>query len=364
MPAPQPPALPPTSSPAVPAARSEPPARPASAPRAGRSARTALSRLRALPPLLPLRVFLGVTYLYAGLDKLADRHYLATAADPASFASQLRAARRDSPVGALLGPAAHAPTAFALLVAFGETAVGLGVLAGLWGRVAAAGGALISLVLWLTVSFHTHPYYLGNDLAYLAAWVPLVLAGTPQLSLDAALAARATRPGAPPEGRRRAVLLNSAVAALALAGTGLLSGALAARRRGRTAAADPTSGTSADATSPAPTPPSPVAVAPAVAVVAAASVPLGGAVQATDGGNGDPIYVVQPQPGRYAAFSGVCTHAGCTVQPPRGGQFRCPCHSSCFDAATGAVLRGPATTALPAYPVTHEGPDLRVHPRA
>ena len=34
------------------------------------------------------------------------------------------------------------------------------------------------------------PYYLGNDLAYLMAWIPLVLAGTPYLSLDALIARR------------------------------------------------------------------------------------------------------------------------------------------------------------------------------
>lgn len=50
--------------------------------------------------------------------------------------------------------------------------------------------AFLSLSLWLTVSWQTDPYYYGNDLAYLMAWLPLVLAGAPVLSADALLAER------------------------------------------------------------------------------------------------------------------------------------------------------------------------------
>ena len=71
--------------------------------------------------------------------------------------------------------------------------VGLGTLVGLWTRLAALGGALISLSLWLTVSWAADPYYYGNDLPYLMAWIPLVLAGAPVLSVDAALRGRRRR---------------------------------------------------------------------------------------------------------------------------------------------------------------------------
>jgi len=40
------------------------------------------------------------------------------------------------------------------------------------------------------VSWSSDPYYYGNDLAYLMAWLPLVLAGASVFSLDAALRAR------------------------------------------------------------------------------------------------------------------------------------------------------------------------------
>ncbi len=37
------------------------------------------------------------------------------------------------------------------------------------------------------------PYYYGNDLIYLMAWTPLVLAGAPYLSLDSAIRSRRSR---------------------------------------------------------------------------------------------------------------------------------------------------------------------------
>lgn len=289
--------------------------------------------------LVPLRLFLGATFVYAGLDKLADPHYLGGLADPSSFASQTHALVTRSPVGALLEQALKAPTPAGLAMAFGELAVGLGILVGLWGRIAAAGGALISLTLFLTVSWGVHPYYLGNDLVYLMAWLPLMIAGTPQFSLDALIAGRAA---AAVGGRtRRQLLVDGGIATLAVAGAGLLTGAAVARTRPKAAAA-------------------PTAPQSAATTVAAASVPVGGALRTTAAGSGDPVYVLQPKAGEYTAFSGVCSHSGCTVDPPKDGRFVCPCHNSCFDAATGAVLQGPATRALARYGVTRTGDRLQV----
>ncbi|MEW5355413.1 DoxX family protein [Streptomyces sp. 16-176A] len=139
--------------------------------------------------LLPLRVFLGVTFIYAGLDKLTDGTFL-KASGAGSIGDTMRAVRDSSAVPALVDLSLKAPVGFGTAMALGELAVGIGVLIGLLGRLAALGGALISLSLWLTVSWSSTPYYYGNDLAYLMAWLPLVLAGTPLFSVDAALRAR------------------------------------------------------------------------------------------------------------------------------------------------------------------------------
>ena len=60
-------------------------------------------------------------------------------------------------------------------------------------------------------------------------------------------------------------------------------------------------------------------------------------------------------------FSAVCTHQGCLVGGVRDGRIQCPCHGSAFDAATGAVVQGPAEDPLEAeeIEVTDQGEVLR-----
>lgn len=139
--------------------------------------------------LLPLRIFLGVTFVYAGLDKITNSAFLKSGG-AGSIGDTMRAARGSAAIPALIDLALKNPVGFGVAIALGELAVGIGTLLGLFGRLAALGGALISLSLWLTVSWASKPYYYGNDLAYLMAWLPLVLAGTSYFSVDAALRSR------------------------------------------------------------------------------------------------------------------------------------------------------------------------------
>ncbi|MFF4401205.1 DoxX family protein [Streptomyces sp. NPDC001480] len=139
--------------------------------------------------LLPLRVFLGVTFIYAGLNKLTDSAFMKSGG-AGSIGDTMRSVRDSAAIPALVDLALKNPVGFGYGIALGELAVGIGTLIGLLARLAALGGALISLSLWLTISWTSSPYYYGNDLAYLMAWLPLVLAGAPYLSLDAALRAR------------------------------------------------------------------------------------------------------------------------------------------------------------------------------
>ena len=148
--------------------------------------------------LLPQRLFLGVTFAYAGLGKLADRSFFDPAA-PTSIHAQIAAVRDTSPLGPLLRATCQHATTLGVLIALGEIAVGIATLLGVRVRLAAAGGALISLSLLLTVTWATRPYYYGSDIVFLVCWLPLIAFGDGGLlSLDAALARRAARPTGDP----------------------------------------------------------------------------------------------------------------------------------------------------------------------
>ncbi|HUY64171.1 MAG TPA: Rieske 2Fe-2S domain-containing protein [Acidimicrobiales bacterium] len=143
--------------------------------------------------LLPLRGFLGFTFCFAGLQKLANPAFF-NASSPASIQSQLAGAARRSPIHALIGPLVHVAVPLGVLIALAEIAIGVGTLAGLWTRAAAVGGTLLSFGLFLTISFHSNPYYTGSDIVFVFAWLPLILAGAGgALSADAAIAALVRR---------------------------------------------------------------------------------------------------------------------------------------------------------------------------
>ena len=140
--------------------------------------------------LLPLRAFLGVTFCFAGLQKLANPNFF-NANSPSSIQAQLIASIRTSPIHDLLGHLLGFAVPIGIVIALAELAVGLGTILGLWTRVAAAGGMVLAVTLFLTVSFHSSPYYTGADIVFVFAWIPLVLAGSGGvLSVDGLIAAR------------------------------------------------------------------------------------------------------------------------------------------------------------------------------
>jgi thiosulfate dehydrogenase [quinone] large subunit len=319
--------------------------------------------------LLPLRAFLGFTFCFAGLQKLANPRFF-DAADPASIQAQLAGAARRSPVHALISPLTHVAVPLGILIALGELAVGVGTLVGFRARQAAAGGLVLSLMLFLTVSFHSSPYYTGADIVFAFAWTPLLLAGSGSvLSLDAAITDRAVKQAAAtrrhgvrsgtaaPEVRRREVVLRGMTTA-AVATVSLVIGGLAA---GLGRLAGGTAGQVGPSSLPSAAPPVPAATArpshsPApqpsrtpvgTAVGPAADVPVGQAASFTDPATGDPSIVIQPRSGQFVAFDAVCPHAGCTVGYDSTARvIVCPCHGSQFNASTGAVEVGPAPTGL------------------
>jgi thiosulfate dehydrogenase [quinone] large subunit len=338
--------------------------------------------------LLPLRFFLGVTFSYAGLQKLANPEYL-DPHSPTSVASQLRLLRHSSPIGPLLAASTHAPALVGLLIAFGELAVGVGTLVAFYPRLAAFGGALLSLTFFLTVSWNTTPYYYGSDLVFCFAWLTILAFGdTGVLSLQAWLAQwsrlprpASPRPGSPRPGSprpgssrprrpsaaeldRRAVVVTGVATAL-LAGLTLALGGITAAL-GRAVRGTKAQGRSAPAGLPS-AGPSPSASGShsggsGTVIAAAADIAVGQAKSFTDPASGNPAWVVHSAASSFVAFSAVCTHAGCPVQyDPSNVQFVCPCHGGIYDAHTGKVLQGPPPAALPAIPVQLVAGQLQVN---
>ena len=298
--------------------------------------------------LLVLRAFLGVTFCYAGLQKLATRGFF-QASNPASIQAQLKASALTTPVGHLLHPVVHIAVVVGLLISFGELAAGIGTLLGLYSRVAATGGMVLALLFFLTVSYNSSPYYYGPDIVFFFAWTPLALNGAGVPSLDAYFAER----------RQRGVVLF-------LGGVTAAAGRVLGRR-----VTSLTGPTFPEATTTAPSGGGSTTTTTTVAAGGpkpkgkllgpASAVAVGGGVGFTDPFQSIPAYVVQPKKGEFLAFSAVCTHAGCTVSFVQSAeQFQCPCHGSIYSAVTGDVIQGPAPRPLPAIGIELSGTDLYV----
>jgi thiosulfate dehydrogenase [quinone] large subunit len=320
--------------------------------------------------LLPLRAFLGFTFVYAGIDKLATPGFLA-ASGPGSIGEQLEVFTRSSPLTPLIEAfALPYPVAVGALIAVAEIAIGLGVLSGLLYRAAAAAGALTALTFWLTASWSTTPYYYGPDLPVMFGFISLALAGHGGLLVAGNLVpSRGSRQGADATngvarliGRRevlQAAVLGAAALALGAASRLLLGGDTSGTATGGGSSPAPTTsptagaGASPGAASPATTPAT-ASASPAGQVIGNVNqIAAGEAVGFVVPSTGDPGAVIKLADGTIVAYDLVCTHEGCTVAfDPGSATLRCPCHGATFDAARdGAVLGGPARRPLPAVPL-------------
>ena len=355
--------------------------------------------------LLPLRIFVGGTFLYAGIDKIINPLFLRPSG-PGSIGEQLAAFERVSPIAALVHLADPIPVLVGLLIALLEIAIGLGALLGLLFRWAAIGGAILSLIFFLTASWSTHPFYYGPDLPYMFGWITLALAGHGHLfTLEDWLAERETTAAAAasawsPRGgaairrgsttppmftdQERRAFLQLGILTVASIAVASLTGMWGLRERaeggGEALASTTPSGGVAGAS------PSAAAVASAGASVApsaaastagagsAASANLigtltdlksQGALSFQDPSTGDPGIVVDVG-GKVVAYDALCTHQGCQVEyDPSQTLLVCPCHGAEFDPAKGAeVVAGPAPTPLASFPITVDSSTGKIYLKA
>ncbi len=347
--------------------------------------------------VLPLRLFLGVTFIYAALQKLMDPGFF-HAGSPTYIGAQILAFSRGSPIQGLL----HHLMSYALLVGMltvlTEGCIGALVLLGLFTRPAALVGMLLSLSFFLSASWQTYPYFFGSDIVFVVCWLTIAITGPGVLALDAvvetpllgAIRARfgddvsplfvsmltgwhvaqepaiadqeSTESGymeptsARPPRRMltRGEALVGALASLGLVALGLHpranssaapTGKLAGGPKPLPRATAATTASSA-ATS---TPPETSAIpAGAKKIGNISQLPANSAGTVSDPKTGDPAVIIHASGSTFYAYDAVCTHAGCTVQyDPQQKLLVCPCHGGTFDPAHGAqVVAGPPPSPL------------------
>lgn len=316
--------------------------------------------------LLPVRFLFGATFLYAGIDKLLDAGFF-DPASPTSIHAQMAGFARGSPLGELIRVVLPEAAGIGLVIAVAEIGIGLGALTGLAYRVAATGGAVISLLFFLTVSWRTYPYYLGSDLPYAVGWLALAIAGHGGILVPGRLTNRTEGRARRPDGRRRSpegpsperrALLQTGLLALAAVAVSSLAVPMRILGLEHGLASSAPSGSPPPSGSPAPSgsPPPPTGLA----VARIADVDQRGAASFTIPFEspaplpaGDPGIVVRLGDGSYVAFDAACTHAGCPVEwSASDATLLCPCHGAAFDPAhAGAVLVGPADVPLASLPI-------------
>jgi thiosulfate dehydrogenase [quinone] large subunit len=262
--------------------------------------------------------------------------------------TQLQAFARHSPIGFLIEAIAlPTPELTGIGVIATELLVGAFVLLGISTRWAAAVGAAVNVVFFLSASWTVQPYFLGSDSIYAVAWITLVLTGDQGVLSAHPLvfgpAPRRARPTKTDLDRRRLLIQLGGASVAIIWVLGLLPRARLGGGVQRQAQAGPTGAQA----------PSPVASPAGTRIAALTDLQAQGFLNFTDPRSGDPAVAVSLSGGSVVAFDAVCTHAGCQVAYDSSQKLlACPCHGAAFDPAHGAaVVAGPAPGPLPAIPL-------------
>ena len=330
--------------------------------------------------LVPLRLFLGLTFIDAGVGKLLSPAYFG--GGPKGFAALAEGYAQGSPIGAPIRTVVLAhPYLFAVLLAVLELVVGVCALIGLASRLAAGVGLGLSVTFFLTASWQVRPFFYGADLPFAVGWLTLLLAGHGGLpSVDAMLLARHRSEQGLGPAELVAVPLDllqrqcakadeqgrcASAAGGACAGDGCLLAAsqpsLAAKDASRRAflAAAGLAGRVAAGTL--------VLAAGAAPLIAGREqrrtadragfrpvgylweVPVGQGELVERPASGLPAILVRLTEDQLVAYDAICTHARCVVGfDPDRRLIICACHGAEFDPSRqAAVVAGPAPRPLP-----------------
>ncbi len=277
-----------------------------------------------------LRLWLGITFTYAGIDKALDGGFLNPDATT-YIGKQLAGFAQQSPISPLLNKMVEHATLVGAGTMVGEIAIGLATLFGVLPFLAAIAGAGLSAALWLSSTFYVTPYFLAPNTAYLIMWLVFALAILP---------------------RKRTISRVSNVdrrGAIGIGVVGVLSIAFAALGNFFAKPAKIASAAAKVATKQG-------GGAPANAIAAISDLNVGTALQIKLT-SGDPGILIRTATDAVCAFSAVCTHQGCTVDYDQASkELICPCHGARFDPLqNGKAIAGPTRAALTEIPVQISG---------
>jgi thiosulfate dehydrogenase [quinone] large subunit len=294
--------------------------------------------------LVILRTYIGVIFLWAGIDKFANQAFL-DPDSPNGIKADLAAAVENSPIGFLVELVDSYPVALGTAIALTEIFIGIGLIVGLWSRIWALLGILGQISIALTVGWGIDPGYESPNVPYIFALLPILAMGSGACSLDARRASAGSATAAldsgdttsadttsPANPARRTVMGQGAVAAGLIAVGGAIAGL--GRVVGKAATDNAPSGP----------------VEGALTTVEALKTEK--VVAFTDPSTNEPGVIALDSAGNAVAFSAVCTHSGCTVRfDSEVDQLKCRCHGSKFEPDTGAIINGPAKRPLPSIAV-------------
>ena len=314
-----------------------------------------------------LRAFLGVTFLFAGVQKFLDPNFFRPGGGD-YIRTQLAGFATGTPAAPLMRVLAHAPVLTGIAIALVEIAVGLGTLAGIGLLAASFVGFGVNATLWLSATWHTHPYFLGSDSIYAVAWLALA-AGI--VEVEHARRGRVAGPIERIDGiSRREFARGSLIAGIAVAlgvaskafagpasssGLGNLAGPASSSGLGnlagparRSSSAVPTAAPTAAPTAPA---------TPGRVLTTLDALPVGRAVGFSDPQVG-PAVLLRLSNDQVVAYSRACTHEGCLVGYDQSSQILvCPCHGAEFDPAHQTeAIAGPTRTPLEPIKVVVDRP--------
>jgi thiosulfate dehydrogenase [quinone] large subunit len=263
---------------------------------------------------------LGVTWTYGGLQKASDAQFF-NKGSSGYIGAQITGFAKNSPISFILRHMIEHADLAGWMILLGELAIGIAVLSGIALQAAIIAGAGVSTILWLSVTWHVYPYFLGSDTAYLAMWIALFFLVRKEAG------PRARKNPIPNLSDRREVVQMIGVGVTAVIAA-LAAGTLKKK------IPVPKTGTK---------------------IVDLAKFPVGSNMQFT-APDGNPAILFRTKAGVFA-YSMVCTHQGCTVgYNSADNTLDCPCHGGKFDPANGGkVLGGPPPRPLDTYKVVISG---------